>query len=611
MRIRLTQKARLLFLIFILSVTWSVRINAQAISFVQITDPHLFDGGKEGAENKVALTACIKKLNERVDEHAGYQFAVVTGDIGIENLVSHVIDEATGRRVLEDQETRDRQLEAGADQLATTIALSKIRVWLFLPGNNDLFKEEPDTQYYRAFIKKLQSKLPGLIVIDLCPEEPADKKQELGLYRIGSHAFIGFNNASFKNDNDTRRVSLNKKIQRDYVQQVIKRVDALDVADAFVFYHIPEIDDPHIVLNSDDQTPKAREAYADNPYPDSSWFVDKEIQKLWKDKVVKNTKVHGLFAGHLHDWRQETYSGSLAKLYVCPPLAIKRQDKTLSQARGFQEVSIDGSGRISRTILWYNPAEGNFGGDPSAENNELQLALFFEGEQQWSDAESHFREAAAKAQSPSDRNAALAGLKRVKDPSHPRVKAMLGWTDPVFLAPYVLRPLGLTVIVLVIWLLYVGVRDGSRGMIVRPFEGDDGLAKLLAVGFPATRAKVMNILGTADQSFVKPVIGVYPFVFPRLDELFPQESFELVGIKLPNLNILLKWLVRPRFQVIGGISELSVDKYVYAEVWRRKWWFGTELIALTTREIPSGYYTGRVELENFILDVYLRAYATA
>jgi hypothetical protein len=53
------------------------------------------------------------------------------------------------------------------------------------------------------------------------------------------------------------------------------------------------------------------------------------------------------------------------------------------------------------------------------------------------------------------------------------------------------------------------------------------------------------------------------------------------------------------------------NKYVYAEVWRRKWWFGTELIALTTREIPSGYYSGRVELENFILDVYLKAYATA
>lgn len=610
MRIRLITKTRYLFLIFVLSVTWSVRISAQAVRFVQITDPHLFDGGQEGTENKAALAASIRKLNERMDQQADYRFAVLTGDIGIENLVSHVIDEGTGKRVLEDQSTRERQLEAGADQLATIIAPSKIRVWLFLPGNNDLVREEPNTQYYRAFIKRLQSKLPGLTVIDLCPEQVGGSKQELGSYRIGSLAFIGFNNASFKNDNDAGRVSLNKKTQRDYVQQVIKRLDAADIAAAFIFYHIPEIDDPYIVLNSDDKTSKAREAYSDNPYPDSSWFVDQEIQKLWKDKVVKNTKVHGLFAGHLHDWRQETYAGSLTKLYVCPPLAIKRQDKTPLQARGFQEVAIDGSGRISRNILWYNAAEGNFGGDPSAENNELQLALFYEGEQQWSDAESHFREAAAKAQSTSDRNTALAGLKRVKDPSHPWVKTTLRWSDPGFLAPYILRPLGLAVIVLVLWLLYVGVRDGSRGMTVRPFEGDEGLAKLLAVGFPATRARIMKILGTADQSFVKPVIGVYPFVFPRLDELLPQESFELAGIKVPNVNILLKWLVRPRFQVTGGISDLSVEKYIYAEVWRRKGWFGTELIALTTREIPSGYYSGRVEVENFILDVYLKANAT-
>ncbi len=610
MRTEPNSKAQYLFLILVLTVTWSVSGSAQAVRFVQVTDPHLFDAGQEGAENKAALAACIKKLNERIDEQANYQFAVVTGDIGIENLVSHVIDERTGKRVLEDQGTREQQLEAGADQLATIIAPSKIRVWLFLPGNNDLFTEEPDTQYYRAFIKRLQSKLPSLIVIDLCPEEPGGNKQELGSYRIGRLAFIGFNNASFKNDNDPNRISLYKKTQRDYVEQVINRVNGAEVAAALIFYHIPEIDDPHIVLNSDDKTPKAREAYADNPYPDSSWFVDKDIQKLWKDKVVKNTKVRGLFAGHLHDWRQETYSGSLSKLYICPPLAIKRQDKTPSQARGFQEVSIDGSGRISRVILWYNPAERNFDADPSSRNNELQLALFYEGEQQWSDAESHFREAVAKAQSTSDRNVALAGLKRVKDPSHPWVKAALGWTDPAFLAPYVLRPLGLAVIVLVLWLLYIGVRDGSRGMTVRPFEGDDELAKLLAVGFPATRAKIMSILGTPDQVFLPAVLGVYPFVFPRQDELLPQESFELAGIKVPNLNIVLKWLVRPRLQVTGGISDLEVKKYLYAEVWRRRWWFGTQLAVLITREIPSGYYSGRVEVENFIFDVYLKANAT-
>jgi len=176
-------------------------------------------------------------------------------------------------------------------------------------------------------------------------------------------------------------------------------------------------------------------------------------------------------------------------------------------------------------------------------------------------------------------------------------------------APFVLRPLEIGGIALVLWILYMGVREGSRGMTIHPFEGDDEMSKQLAVSFPATRAKIIKILGPADESLVKSVIGVYPFVFPSLDDLFPQEPLELVGIKVPNLNVVLKWLRRPKFQVIGGISDLLVKKYVYAEVWRRRWWFGSRLVNLADREIPWGY-EGRVEVENFIFDVYLKANAS-
>src|ERR1051326_2280342 len=149
----LIPKARYLFLIIALSVTCSVGVRAQVISFVQITDPHLFDEGQEETENKAALAACIKKINEQIDERAGYKFAVITGDIGIENLVSEIRD---GNRIEFDQEKRERQLEQGAAQFASILSASKIRVLLFVPGNNDLFKEKPDTQYYRVFIHKLQ-----------------------------------------------------------------------------------------------------------------------------------------------------------------------------------------------------------------------------------------------------------------------------------------------------------------------------------------------------------------------------------------------------------------------------------------------------------------------
>jgi hypothetical protein len=88
--------------------------------------------------------------------------------------------------------------------------------------------------------------------------------------------------------------------------------------------------------------------------------VNDEIHQQWKENVVKNPKVLGLFAGHLHDWRRESYSGSLSKLCICPPLATKLQDKSPSQARGFQEVVVEATGNISRTIFWFDAANNTF-----------------------------------------------------------------------------------------------------------------------------------------------------------------------------------------------------------------------------------------------------------
>lgn len=620
MRIRLIPKGRYLLLIFALSFAWTVRVvQAQAVRFVQVTDPHLFDGGQDGTENKAALAACIKKLNERMDEQADYKFAVVTGDIGIENLVSTGKD-ANGDSILEpDQTKRVGRIEQGAAELASILSQSKIRVWLLLPGNNDLLNEEPDTQYYRVFIQKLQSMLPNLEIVDLCPEEPTSNKQSLGVYRIGSAAFIGFNNASFKNNNVPGRIGTNKKLQSEYVRQVVTRVTASDIHSAYIFYHIPELDDPYIVLDSGAKRPPN----AGNPYPASSWFVDKDVHEAWKKLVVNNEKVRGLFAGHYHDWRRDTYesyhwmqtadyaSGSLSKLYISPPLAIKRQDKTPSQARGFQETTIDGSGSIDRKIWWFNSADRTFDTDPSLESNELKLALFYEGAHEWQNAESHFTEAAKTAPSTSVRSKALAGLERVKDAQYPWLKAALAATDPIFLAPYVLRPLVVLVIALVLGITVMAVREGFNAMVIHPFDGDEALAKSLAAGFPAVRIKVTKVLSSPVQIFLpQNVLPVFSRITPRLNQLLPEQAFEIAGVKIPDLNVVLKWIVRPRFEVNGGFLPSTNATFVYAEVWRRRrTWFGVRLATVVTREIPTGPRRD-IEVENFIYDVYLKANAT-
>lgn len=117
-------------------------------------------------------------------------------------------------------------------------------------------------------------------------------------------------------------------------------MDAKDVTHAYIFYHIPEIDDPYLVTLKEDQEPvKTRYVSRDKglisgSYVYSSWFVKSGVREGW-NKAVLSPRVKGLFAGHFHDHKRDTYRGfkwlrstdylheSLMKLHVCPPLAIR------------------------------------------------------------------------------------------------------------------------------------------------------------------------------------------------------------------------------------------------------------------------------------------------
>lgn len=476
MTINLPQRIRSILLILVLNCFLCAAASAQATNFVQITDPHLFDKEQAGIENRAALAACIKKINERMDEKAAYQFVIVTGDIGIENLVSN-LDEATGKQTLEpDQAKWKLRIEEGAAQMAAILSASKVRDWLFLPGNNDLFDENPDTTYYRLFIKKLKEKLPGLQVTDLCPEETGADDHQQGIHRVGGYAFIGFNNASFKNnasdkDNDAReRIEKNKDKQLKYVQQVVDRLKAEDITCAYIFYHIPELDDPYIVLNEAAGVLDKRKAYADNPYPYSSWFVHKEVHKAWQTGVVFNPKVCGRFAGHYHDWRRDTYqsyhwmktadfpSGSLLKLYICPPIAIKRQDNTPSQARGFQEVGIDATGKASVRILWYDSANQAFDSETDKKEVEalkqLHLGEIYERSDQFKEAGDAYAKALDSG-SLATRQRAYDAVQRVtqmqESPWNRWLLTRIDWPLRPFLAKWLTVILAVLLVALVYW----------------------------------------------------------------------------------------------------------------------------------------------------------------
>ena len=431
-------------LYFFLSCTAHGQVN-----FVQITDPHIFDDIKEDGsrlDDKAALASFVEKMNQRVVEKSAedggtYDFVVVTGDLGIEQLVKGV-----------DERERGNRLKAAAVELASVIGLSKIAPWLFVPGNNDLLDEKPiNIKYYHEFIEALKEAVRGaenkLEIIDLCAEDnsktgdqPVPAKEEF--FQIRNYAFIGFNNASFKNtdlnpDGSPRvggaavRINENFAVQMKNVADVSRQVDNTDIQYAYIFYHIPEIDDPYIVTLNDQQEPlKTRYSHTNligSPYLYSSWFVKSDVRKEWT-KVVTNPKVKGLFAGHLHDHKRSTYqnlqwlrspfylSDTVAKLHICPPLALKKQKDKEGQARGFQEVYIDKDGKVSTRIFWLEQAGWNLSAevDELEALKQLELGQTYEGLNRLKDAEVAYVKAAESNWTPT-RQTALNSLKRVAE----------------------------------------------------------------------------------------------------------------------------------------------------------------------------------------------------
>src|SRR5262249_36737441 len=121
--------------------------------------------------------------------------------LGIEDLVSRSDGDERPSKLIDDVDERERRIEQGADRLAQILKVSRATIWLFVPGNNDLFREKPDSIiYYHDFIRKLQGKARDKRIVDLCPEGRNQNESWPFVYSLGSYGFVGFDDASFKND---------------------------------------------------------------------------------------------------------------------------------------------------------------------------------------------------------------------------------------------------------------------------------------------------------------------------------------------------------------------------------------------------------------------------
>ena len=285
----------------------------------------------------------------------GFQFAAVTGDIGIEEL---------------NPTNHAAQWRDAVTMVRDLIQPSAVTNWLFVPGNNDLDAENLDTIWkYHQFLRELQTRLCVLgshQVTDLCPPGDNASRCVSAKYFVGPYCFVGLNDASFKSNDlgkDARRFHA---AHLDCVAQVAEGLTNEWIG---IFYHIPDIENPLWAMGAspDDLRQRSLEkALAGDSRINSAWTVAPDVRQAW-DKVVTNKNVKALMAGHFHaaqrevyrsfEWMKEQGYESVAaancKLFICPPIAVKYQADSELQARGFRTYAIDDHGKISSDIIWY------------------------------------------------------------------------------------------------------------------------------------------------------------------------------------------------------------------------------------------------------------------
>lgn len=330
---------RALFWAALFSLVWSLGAVA-GTRFIQLTDLHLFDRPPdEAADNEAGFEWCVAEINKRVAGGLQYEFVVVTGDVGVEKL------------------KEPAAIAAAAQKLAALLQPCRVSRWFFVPGNNDLLHEVPATlSIYQEFLVELGKAATGKTVVDFCPGEGAKS----GAFDHDQCRFIGFDNASFKSNHSAANARQFEAEQLSRLDHVLARLREPGFEAAYVFFHIPDSDDPYLTLTNDARA-KTREDLAAPPYEYSAWTVTAKVRERWR-QVVDDPRVKGLFAGHFHYFGRDAYewdrsqpqllTGSAAKLFVAPPVSGKYQRGYIPNARGFREVAIEGGKFTKNKIVW-------------------------------------------------------------------------------------------------------------------------------------------------------------------------------------------------------------------------------------------------------------------
>jgi len=302
--------------------------SAQTVTFVQLTDAHLFDAGKHRTaqagyqdylDNRSGLEWAVSDTNRLVAKGRCIDFVAFTGDFG-----------------MEDVDPKD-----AAREVAPFFRALMVKKILLVPGNNDLKGEDPgDIGRYQTFVTQLAQLLPEHRVIDLT--QTADTVNGIRL--------VGLNSATFKNQNGKLRTT-NSVPQGVEMRRV--KAEIQPNRPTLIFTHIPDLEDPYRGESNETR---------------NSWNIASEIQGQWEG-IINRDEVLGVFAGHFHDARRAVYMQDYSwaskkptavegkKTWVAPPLAVKFQADAKPQARGLLLVTAGSDGEIVAVPRWFGYAD--------------------------------------------------------------------------------------------------------------------------------------------------------------------------------------------------------------------------------------------------------------
>jgi hypothetical protein len=334
-----------------------------AVTFVQITDAHVFDDGyrqypdatfRQAGDDWASLHWAIGKINELADAEGKIDFIVFTGDLGLQNVELRDLSkepcklspggvDGSGNPDFEGQPVITK--DWAAVKLSRELNTLAVRTVYVVPGNNDLVNElVPEATRLECFLGELNSRLSAFSaalpvkLIELRVSNPIPKDKFL---------LVGFNSASFKNEGNYKGFC--PAYKNGCPEWEINQLRALKPPEnsdreMVLFTHVPDLNDPY--------------------RKDSSWKISPKLRDVW-EALACDPKVGAIFAGHFHDSDRNLYGNTSGtrtltirecvarKTWVAPPLAIKNQEGKNPTARGLLLVKLFRTGEPEVRVYWY------------------------------------------------------------------------------------------------------------------------------------------------------------------------------------------------------------------------------------------------------------------